>query len=421
MVRRAVSSSVLPCCAVLLLFCCAALRPAPPRLVPLVLWGALYLVLLCVVDAWCCVVLWRRACVVLCCRVVQCVALCGLWCLVLLCAVLCCVVSFGAMRCYGALCCAVLLEMCWAAPPLWLPRTPAAALGVVRFPCAFVLCRALLCVVCGVVVRCAGLLASGPLVRCCAALCFFVCLASCCRALLCASYFLGFCAVPWWVVLFGAVPRHVALCSGVSLCAVLPCRIPWLYAGCVVSRRALLRGAALYCAVPFALCCAILSLVLRYPARCCALLRCAVCFVPCCFGSYCFPLLCVVLFPWGCALPCCSLRCCAPVLYCLCCAVRCFARWLCAVLCRGGVLRVACCVVLCIVLFCWLMCCVVSPRPRSPLCSGVVLLCHSPISSFVFFFLSKRPVHKCQGSQWTKFEVRYRFRRSQGMHTGCSS
>ena len=39
----------------------------------------------------------------------------------------------------------------------------------------------------------------------------------------------------------------------------------------------------------------------------------------------------------------------------------------------------------------------------------------------VTFFLSKRPVHKCQGSQWTKFEVRYRFRRSQGKHTGCSS
>ena len=38
-----------------------------------------------------------------------------------------------------------------------------------------------------------------------------------------------------------------------------------------------------------------------------------------------------------------------------------------------------------------------------------------------FFLLSKRPVHKCQGPQWTKFDVRYRFRRSQGMHTGCSS
>ena len=57
-------------------------------------------------------------------------------------------------------------------------------------------------------------------------------------------------------------------------------------------------------------------------------------------------------------------------------------------------------------------------------CSVFVFHCHRFRSAFVsldFFFDQKGQSRECQVPQWAKFEAKYRFRQSQGVHTGLSS
>ena len=116
--------------------------PPPLRVLPLVLCVPRPVLLCCVVVhcVWCCGAMCWRASVVLLRAMLRCVV-CYLCCLVLSCVAVCCIVSFGVVRCGGAVCClALCCLLCSVARCGVALRLPA--------QCCTALCFAVLSVLC---------------------------------------------------------------------------------------------------------------------------------------------------------------------------------------------------------------------------------------------------------------------------------